>query len=80
MAGRALQRVGALTLSVLGQKPAGILTLPEHAEREFDDEQKYTAARREPQDLRQEALVQRRRALFPEDRREPGRGASRVRN
>ena len=42
--------------------------MAEGIERELDDEQEDTAAGREPEHLRHKALVQRRGALFPEDR------------
>ena len=45
-------------------------TLAEHAERELDDEQQDTTAWCETEHLWHEALVQRRGALFAEDRHE----------
>ena len=56
-----------------GSESGARRTLAEDVERELDDEQQDTAAGREPEHFRHEAFVQRRRALFPEDRHQSGR-------
>lgn len=54
-------------------------TLAEDIQRELDDEQQHTATRGESQDLRHEALVQGRGALFAEDRDQSAKFCQRAR-